>query len=158
LPPAKCVEVGEDGVTLYVDLARSDLLVETELQRFAESAGVTSSNDRRQYRLTPASLTAARESGWAFRALDDWFVQRTGQPLSPAGRLLLTGALLPPPEFRKQLVLHIPTADIADGLLQWPGTRDLIEARLGPTALAVAEEHLDALRQMLRALGLNSPS
>ena len=36
LPPERCVDVEADGVTLSVDLARSDLLLETELQRFAE--------------------------------------------------------------------------------------------------------------------------
>src|SRR5205085_2115239 len=38
LPPEKCVEVEADGVTLTVDLARSDLLLESEVQRFAEPA------------------------------------------------------------------------------------------------------------------------
>ena len=36
LPPERCVTVEPDGVTLTVDLARSDLLLETELPRFAE--------------------------------------------------------------------------------------------------------------------------
>ena len=36
LPPEKCVEVDADGITLAVDLTRSDLLLEAELQRFAE--------------------------------------------------------------------------------------------------------------------------
>ena len=35
LPPDQCVEVASDGVTLTIDLSRSDLLLETELQRFA---------------------------------------------------------------------------------------------------------------------------
>ena len=154
LPPERCVEVGEDGVTLSVDLARSDLLVESELQRFAELAGGTNLNGRRQYRLTPTSLTAARDSGVTVRALDDWFMQRAGQPLSAAGRLLLTGGLLPAAEARRQLVLHVPTPDFADGLPQWPGTRGLILARLGPTALAIAEENVEALRKVLQTFGV----
>ena len=117
----------------------------------------TGLNGRRQYRLTPASLTAARDSGFTLRGLDDWFVQRTGQPLSAAGRLLLTGGMMPAPEFRRQLVLHVPTPEIADGLVQWPATRGLIQSRFGPTALAVAEEHAEALRQVLRSLGVNFP-
>ena len=38
--------------------------------------------------------------------------------------------------------------------MQWPETRDLIAARLGPTALAVAEEKAEELRRRLKAVGL----
>src|SRR5205823_9021715 len=56
LPPEQCVTVGDDGVTLTVDLTKSDLMLETELQRFAEPAGRPEHNGRRTYILTPASL------------------------------------------------------------------------------------------------------
>ena len=36
LPPERCVSVEADGVTLTVDLARSDLMLETEMARFAD--------------------------------------------------------------------------------------------------------------------------
>jgi hypothetical protein len=39
LPPEKCVGIEDDGVTLSVDLARSDLLLETEVPRFADLIG-----------------------------------------------------------------------------------------------------------------------
>ena len=51
-------------------------------------------------------------------------------------------------------MLHVAQSETADGLLQWPVTRDLIEERLGPTSLSVADEHLEALRQRLRELGV----
>src|SRR5262249_55424819 len=149
----KCVEVEPDGVTLTLDLARSDLLLETELPRFAEPLDRAAANGRRQYRLTPASLTAGRANGLTAAGLDAWFVQRAGQPLAPAARLLLTGVASPPPELRRQLVLFVASPELADGLLQWPSTRALIQERLGPKALAVAEEHAEALRERLRALG-----
>jgi hypothetical protein len=155
LPPDKCVEVEADGVTLLVDLARSDLFLETELQRFAEGEDRATANGRRLYRLTPASLQAARNSGLGIRDLEDWFAHRTGRPLSPAARLLLAGAQLPLLALRRELVLHVDTPEIADGLLQWPGTRSLIQARLGPTALTVAEEHAEILREKLRLLGVS---
>ena len=107
LPPEKCVEVEEDGVTLTIDLTQSDLLLETELPRFAEPLNGTPANGRRQYRLTPASLAAAQNSGLGLRVLEEWFVQRTGQPLSPSARLLLTGPLVPPLELRTRLVLQV---------------------------------------------------
>jgi hypothetical protein len=153
LPPERCAEVDADGVTVTVDPTRSDLLLETELPRFAELTE-RPANGRRGYRLTPASLAAAREAGMTVTGLETWFQQRTGQPLSPAARLLLTGSQLPPPELKRHLVLHVATEAAADGLMQWPPTRALIEARLGPTALVVEEENAAKLREQLQILGI----
>jgi hypothetical protein len=176
LPPEKCIDVADDGVTLHVDVTKSDLLLETELQRFAELSdrasearpsgsgqmaplpngrGSPAATGRRQYRLTPASLAAVRDNGFNLQILEDWFLQRTGQPLSPAARLMLTGWRMTAPELRRELVLHVPDREVADGLMQWPETRMLIAARLGPTALAIAEENAEELRQRLAALGVN---
>jgi hypothetical protein len=157
LPPEKCVEVGSDGVTLTIDLARSDLLVETELLRFAAPAE-DKTDGRRQFRMTAESMAAGRGAGLSLRALEEWFPQRTGQALSPAGRLLMTGNQMPPAQLRRHLVIHLATPDLADGVMQWPGTRGLIAERLGPTALVVAEEHVETLRQRLAALGLTLES
>jgi hypothetical protein len=154
LPPEKCVAVEADGVTLGIDLARSDLLLETEVQRFAELLDRSSSNGRRLYRLTPASLAAGRESGLTLQTLETWFVQRSGQPLSAAARLLLTGSQAAPVELKPLLVLNVAAEEMADGLMQWPDTRSLIAARLGPTALVVAAENVEELRQRLRHLGI----
>ena len=75
LPPERCVEVELDGVTLSVDLSRSDLMLDTELQRFAEpvDAKVTN-NNRSQYRITPATILARQPLTlciWAW--LSHWF-------------------------------------------------------------------------------------
>jgi hypothetical protein len=155
LPPEKCVELDPDGVTLSIDLARSDLLVETELRRFAEPLEAASNNGRRPYRLTSASLASGRDTGFGLRALEDWFPQRTGQPLSPAARLLAAAGQLAGASLQRQLVLHVETPEVADGLLQWPLTRSLIAQRLGPTTLAIAEEHVLLLRERLTELGMN---
>lgn len=154
LSPEKCVDVEPDGVTLTLDAAKSDLLLETELPRFAELLERPHANGRRQYRLTPASLAAGRESGLSVGALEAWFHQRAGQPLSAAARLLLTGPEFAPVQLQRHLVLHVLTPDLADGLVQWPGTRSLVAGRLGPTALIVAEEHVEELRERLQTLGV----
>jgi hypothetical protein len=154
LPPEKCVTVEADGVTLTIDLARSDLLLETELPRFAVPLDRAQANGRRQYRLTPASLAAAREGGMSVPQLEAWFGQRAGGPLSPAARLLLGGAQAPAPQVKRHLVLHVATQELADGLVQWPETRALIDERLGPTALAVAEGDAARLRELLGRLGM----
>src|SRR5262249_8047813 len=91
LPPERCVTVEPDGVTLTVDLAKWDLLLETEAPRFAEPVPSPSPNGRRQYRITPASLAAAREGGWSLPMLEQWFQQRAGEVLPPAARLLMVG-------------------------------------------------------------------
>jgi hypothetical protein len=154
LPPEKCVEVEPDGVTLGVDLTRSDLLLETELARFAEPLDGNGVSGRSRYRLTPASLAAAQTTGLSQRDLEDWFQQRSGQALSAAARLILNSAQSVPPELRRRLVLQVATPDLADGLMQWPGTRSLIAERLGPTTLAVDEECVQALTERLAGLGV----
>jgi hypothetical protein len=154
LPPERCVTVEPDGVTLTVDLARSDLMLETEMPRFAELVDRSAQGGRRQYRLTPASLARARDAGWGLANLEAWFAQRVGQPVTPAARLLLTGAQVAPPRLATHLVLHVEVPELADGLVQWPTTRELIEERLGPTALSIAEKDLPALRARLAELGI----
>jgi hypothetical protein len=153
LPPERCVSVEADGVTLTVDLARSDLMLETELPRFAEVVDRSGRNGKRQYRLTPTSLAAARNNGFTLTTLETWFQQRAGQPISPSARLLFSGQQTSA-RLQRHLVLHVGQVEVADGLMQWPVTRDLVEARLGPTSLSVADENLPELRQRLRELGV----
>jgi hypothetical protein len=155
LPPDKCVDIENDGISLTIDPSRSDLLVETELRRFAQSLDQPTINGRRLYRLTAGSLAAAQDSGLGLRNMEEWFLQRTGQPMSAAARLLLTGPVELPLELRQRLVLQVGSPEVADGLMQLPETSSLIQARLGPTALAIAEEHLDELRRRLKELGLS---
>jgi hypothetical protein len=154
LPPEKCVDVEADGVTLSIDLTRSDLLLETEVQGLAELLNRPGLPSRRLYRLSPVSLAAARQAGWTLANLDSWCLHRTGLPLSPAGLLLFTAAEMPPLELRRQLVLYTASPLAADGLQQWPATRELIQARLGPTALVVREQHAEELRRRCEELGL----
>ncbi len=157
LQPEKCVTLEPDGVTLTVDLSRSDLMLETELPRFADPLSTSAAQNQRQYRLTPASLGRARNAGIAATTLETWFQQRCGQPLSPAARMLLAGTQLPAPQFQRLLILQVPSAELADGLMQWPTTRGLIASRLGPTALVVTEEQAPVLRERLREAGLPVP-
>lgn len=154
LPPEKCVQVEEDGVTLSIDLARSDLLLETEVPRFAESLGGGTANGRRQYRLTPESLSAGRAAGLSLTALETWFYQRAGLPLPAAARLLMTAGQGEAPRLCRHLVLHVASEELADGIEQWPQTRELIAERLGPTTMVVAEDDVTALRQRLSAAGI----
>ena len=153
--PEKCVDVDDDGVTLSIDLARSDLLLETELVRFAEPLPQSPSTPlgRKLYRLTPASMTVGKNGGLLLHDLEKWFQQRTGGPLPSAANLMLTAADAAA-SLRRQLVLHLASEEHADGLMQWPGTRGLIEERLGPAALSVLPENVPLLEERLRELGM----
>ncbi|MBY0231920.1 MAG: helicase-associated domain-containing protein [Gemmataceae bacterium] len=152
--PERCVSVEDDGVTLAVDLAKSDLMLETELPRFADLLDRVPVAGKRLYRLTPASMARARQSGWTLPLLENWFQQRTGVAATAAARLLLTAAAQPAPRLERHLVLRTETPEMADGLEQWPATRALVALRLGPTALAVREEDRAALEEQLAALGV----
>jgi hypothetical protein len=154
LPPERCVDVEPDGVTLTVDLARSDLMLETELLRFAEPIAAAGPASRQQYRITPKSIEAARTHGVTLAYLESWFGQRTGLPISAAAQLLLTARDLPAVELRRRLVLQVANEHLADGLAQWSGTRSLIVTRLGPTTLVVDEKDVPALTERMKELGV----
>jgi Helicase conserved C-terminal domain len=154
LPPERCVEVEADGVSLIVDLARSDLLLETELLRFAETSTRSAAPGKKHYKMTANSLRTARQQGMTWAVLEAWFEQRTGMPGSPAAKFLFGSTDVLPIEFRRQIVLHVAAVETADGLLQWPGTQTYLQGRLGPTALVVAENDVEPLAGVLRELGI----
>jgi hypothetical protein len=151
--PTRCVAVADDGVTLTVDPAQSDLLLEAEIGRLADPV-VGDPPGVRRFRLSPESLRRATSTGYTLSDLDAWFLVRSGQPLPPAGRLFVLGPQLPSPTAARHLVVHLPTAEIADGLLQWPATVALVGHRLGPTAVTVTEADLPRLREVLGGLGI----
>ncbi len=151
--PTKCIAVDDDGVTLNLDAGQTDLLLEAEIGRLAEAVPADGTAARK-FQLTPESLRRAVQGGWKLEDLDTWFLARTGAALPDAGRMFLLGPTVPPSLASKRLILQVPNAEIADGLIQWPTTRACIEDRLGPTALAVDEAKLTALRELLDALGI----
>jgi hypothetical protein len=152
LPPERCVIVGEDGVTLSVDWNHSDLLLESELGRFAAEAETEGSV--RVFRLTPASVRRGRELGLTLEDLQGWFLCRCDQPLTAAARLLFSGPDTASAVSRLLSVVQVADFEVADGLLQWPATRGLVHERLGPTALVIAAENLPLLAERLKELGI----
>jgi len=151
--PQRCLTVADDGVTLTVDTPQADLLLEAEIGHFAEPLPIEPTGVRK-FRLTAASLRRAADAGRSTTDIDVWFTERTGSPLSAAGRLLLLGGQLPSPQSARLLVVKFPTAEIADGVVQWPGTRSLVAERLGPLAVAVEEENYEALKLALSEIGV----
>ena len=162
-PPEKCVAIEGDGITLALDPTRSDLLIDAEIGRLADEVPSAPSAARsgssspltRKYLVTPGSIARAEAMGITPAQITEWFLRRTGQPPSPAIRLLMrpsaSGGTL---RTRRLLVLTTPTEDLADGLLQHPATCELVGERLGPTTLVVAETNLESLASVLDELAL----
>src|SRR5262249_4478951 len=76
--PEACLEVGPDGVSLTLDLARSDLLIDAELARLADEQPIAAGSPRRRFVVTARSLARAAEQGLSATALGSWYQRRTG--------------------------------------------------------------------------------
>jgi hypothetical protein len=150
--PTRCVSVSDDGVSLTVDSTQSDLLLEPELAKLADP--LPDAPGPRRYAISPTSVNRATAVGLSLTDLEAWFAARTGGPLPPAVRLFASAAALPPSLAARRLVVQLPSEAVADGVMQWPVTRKLIEDRLGPTSLAVDEMNLPTLIETLADLGL----
>ena len=163
-PPEVCVDVDGDGVTLALDLGRSDLLVDAELAKFADEipaprpsgydAGSTS--PRRWFRVSPASLARASGNGMTIAAMARWFEQRTGEAVPAAVRLLLHAAdpRVAPFGAARPVIMTTPTPELLDGLLQHPATGAYLDERLGPTTVIIPDSAVADLRAALATLGL----
>jgi hypothetical protein len=116
--PQRCVSISDDGVTLIVDAAAADLLLDAEIGRFALPAPSDPSVGR-QFYMTSELLRRAGES-LSIADIDTWFLERTGEPLSPAGRLLLLGPMSGPLTAARLLVVRFPDSQMTDGAMQWP--------------------------------------
>ncbi len=163
-PPDICATVEPDGVTIAVDPARSDLLVDAELVRFAdelpsEPAVVEMSLGQtpRRFVVTVESLRRGSSRGLTAGQLAEWYTRRTGAEIPPAVRLLLAirSAQVPPLRPARVLVLTLTSADLLDGLLQHPTIRPWLGDRLGPTSVAIPDECLVPLQKALRRLGIS---
>src|SRR5262245_1888395 len=152
--PQRCVTFAPDGVTFTVDVAASDLLLEAELSRLAEP--VPADGPERRYRITPATAQAVRDQGMTAADLDQWSLNRAGGPLSASARLLFAGGGGAIGELRRRLVLTLPSEAVTDGVCQWPDTADLLDDRLGPTAVSVPEENAADLLRRLAAVGVEA--
>jgi hypothetical protein len=160
-PPEACVDVEADGVTLSLDLGRSDLLVDAELVRFADEERERTRPDgtatpRRLFRVSPNSLARAAENGLTVAQMSRWFLQRTGNELPAAIRLLLHAATPGISAFptRRPIVMSVPSPDLLDGLFQHPSTGPHLGDRLGPTTAIIPDDDFEPLREALEELGL----
>ena len=149
-----CVETGSDGVTLKIDITKSDLMLESELLRFAECVSDSNPQGSRVFRVTRRSLGRAIEQGLDGNHLEEWYRARTGAPPPASIHLLQRAVGGADVRAVDRIVLTVETPSLADGLLQHPATAQLFGARLGPCALAVPRDKLDVLQATLGELGI----
>ncbi len=136
LRPARCLRVADDGVTFHVDAGASDLLFEAEVVQLADALPDDSAGHR-SFRASPESLARAAQAGWKLDTLNQWFLERSGSILPPACQLFLLASSAEPLSYRQRLVVDLPNVEIANGLMQWPESAELIEERLGPVECLV---------------------
>jgi hypothetical protein len=162
-PPEVCVMVEPDGVTLALDPARADLLVDAELDQFADispaddrDAGRSAAAAPRRFIITGQSLHRGIERGLVAARLNEWFERRAGTAMPASVGLLLTASSTRAPRLKaaRILVLTTPTPELLDGLRQLPATSSLLGESLGPTTVAIAEDQLPLLQDVLAELGL----
>lgn len=159
LPPMTCVAVAEDGVSLSIDNSKADLLVETELERFSipkpPNHAATADNSTfpaSGFLVSPQSLAAARLAGLSLRFLEEWFWRRTGKPPPAAVRLLWDERNGEFARLSQPIILTLPEESVADGLWQWPETRELLQERIGPFSFLISPDHLAALQKKLEEI------
>jgi hypothetical protein len=162
-PAEACVTVEPDGVSMVLDPSRADLMVDAELGRFADewppsrsASGRPADPARRRFVVSVASLRRGLDRGLTPEDLADWYARRTGGAIPPAVRLLLapSGPKVPPLRASRMLILTLPDAGLLDGLIQHPATGPWLGERLGPTAAAIPDDHLEPLRKALEELGI----
>ena len=156
-PADVCVTVEPDGVTLALDPARSDLLVDAELARFADELSELEPGPRpgrgpgpapRRFAVTAATLRRGMSRGISPLQLGEWFIRRTGGE-APAAIELLLAALTSRVHALKatrMVIVTLPSAKLLDGLIQHPATGPLLGERLGPFAVSVADDKLEPLK------------
>ncbi len=163
-PPEVCVTVDHDGVTLTLDPARADLLVDAELAQFADpvavperSSGQSGASQPRRFLITGESLQRAISRGMSAARLSEWFERRAGKPTPASVQLLLLANSSRVPKLKAAtiVVLSLPTPDLLEGLRQLPVTRGLLGESLGPTSVAIPQSQVAALQSALKELGID---
>jgi hypothetical protein len=163
-PPEVCVSVDSDGVTLVLDPARADLLVDAELAQFTDPVPVPERNSGhsgtslpRRFLITGESLQRGISRGITAARLGEWFERRSGKPIPASVQLLLLAQSSRVPTLKAAtiVVLTLPTPEVLEGLRQLPMTRSLLGDSLGPTSVAIPQHQVAPLQSVLKELGID---
>ena len=162
-PPEVCVTVERDGITLTLDPARADLLVDAELAQFADPAALPERNTgavagpaARRFAISVGSLRRGISRGMSPPRLNEWFERRTGGEIPPSVQLLLMAktSRVAPLKAARLIVLTLAEPELLKGLRQHPATSSLLGHSLGPTSVAIPEDQVAPLQNVLKELGI----
>jgi hypothetical protein len=161
-PPEVCVTVEPDGISLTLDPARADLLVDAELAQFADPTDVPERNPggaaaARRFTISIGSLRRGMSRGMSPIRLRDWFERRTGGGIPPSVQLLMTAkaSRLGPLKAARMVVLTVHEPELLNGLKQHPATSPFLGESLGPTSVAIPEDQVAPLQRVLKELGIS---
>jgi hypothetical protein len=149
-PLPTCLSVAEDGLVRLEPVPCCDLLIQAQLDRWAERE--TDST----WRLTAGSVSAAIEAGARIGQLMNLLKERLTHRLPPLLAIALrawAGS-----EFEVELasvtVLRCSQPELLAAIANTPQLKRCLLGFLGPEALAVSTQHLDALKAHLAWAGL----
>jgi XPB/Ssl2-like helicase family protein len=152
-PPARCLQVTEDGV-LTLQSGQSDLLIRTEVGHWAASED--QSGER--WRITRESVQRAVRSGWSADEILQSLARRVPTAIPPLVRLAIRqwgrqrrGA----PSLALGEVLVLQASDeVAQAIGGSPLLKPYLRGRLGPRTFLVDASQAGELRALLEAFGL----
>ncbi len=132
LPPAEPVQLQPNGTLLVPSGQR---YAQFQLGRISQQLR---GYDPLRYRLTPASLAAARQQRISLERILDYLTEVTAQPVPATLREAITRAYQPGERthLREGWVLQVTQP----ALLELPAIRDAVIARLGPQAIFIREK------------------
>ena len=164
-PPEVCVTVEPDGVTLALDPARADLLVDAELAQFADPVPVperasaqSGTSLARRFAITGESLQRGISRGMALARLNEWFERRAGRrnpafgSAAPHGQVVARAARSRPPG---SWCSRCPHPNCSKACASFPPPRSFLGERLGPTSVAIPEDQVAPLQSALKELGIS---
>lgn len=148
-----CLKIDDDGMTWTIDATFADLLLDVELSRLANVVP-TDAGAPRKVVADAGKVQELIRKGTSIDDLDQWFVARSGQPMPAAVRLFAVGTRTASPRMRTDWIIRLPDESTADGVMQWPATRELIRERLGPTAVVIDDANRGELSAVLKTVGI----
>jgi Helicase conserved C-terminal domain len=150
--PPRSLTIGDDGIVL-ISAAQRDLLIEGELAAVAESAGSPLC-----WRITRASVLAARSRGWTAKEIIDRLDQRAVLVVPLFLRYAIQGWCgdrdgAGPVALASAPLLQTASAEVTEAICDCSFLRPHLLARIGSRAVLVKPESVKLLGKLLKEYG-----
>ncbi len=154
ITPEPCIRVGPDGLELFVEESKSDLLLETEIPVISDPLPGKNGAISNRFRITPGSMGRIRERGWTLETLDHWFRLRTGEAPKPAVKLFFLARARKPIEVIPSILFQAEDEETTDGLWLWQEFKAVALERVGPRTISIHPDRVGQAKELLQSLGL----